>query len=161
MLLHTVVGDPDACGDEHLKLILLVRFLDLVSVNEIRRAIVANGQAHGVIVFRMEKETDFKMSCHHCGQKLWVRDTDVGQKGRCPKCSKSIELPGQEAHIREQFGLGAEVQITRTKPGQVRDSIQLIEQVAGGTGLLFDQDLTELDNLKNETVRIQIPEDID
>ena len=58
-----------------------------------------------VILFREEGEIDFKMSCPACGQKLWVRDTDVGKRGRCPNCKKAFKLPSQAGHLKSQLML--------------------------------------------------------
>src|SRR5205814_8967692 len=64
-----------------------------------------------VVVCRETGESEFKISCPACGQKLWVRDSDVGRRGRCPQCKKAFTLPSQANHLKSQLLLPDTVNI--------------------------------------------------
>ncbi|MCF7837288.1 MAG: hypothetical protein K9N49_01535, partial [Candidatus Marinimicrobia bacterium] len=113
--LSPLVGDPrlnpgwlEAIRDAHAA-VILVRHLDLASLDKIkaiyRRLPQETIRPLSIGLFREEGELDFKMSCPACGQKLWVRDSDVGKQGRCPKCKWAFALPSQAAHVKTHLTL--------------------------------------------------------
>lgn len=103
---RTVPGWVEAVSQAHAHA-LLARFLDLVSLDQLRtlyRQLPAGTNIPlAIFLVREEGELDFKISCPTCGQKLWVRDTDGGRKGRCPNCDKPFRLPSQAAYLRAQL----------------------------------------------------------
>jgi hypothetical protein len=48
---------------------------------------------------------EFKMSCPHCGQKMWVRETDADKRGRCPTCQKGFPVPHALKEFKARLGL--------------------------------------------------------
>lgn len=104
----------------------LVRHLDVLTLQRMDEWLTgaAEGQAlpSALWVCRDENESDFKMSCPYCGQKLWVRDADVDKRGRCPHCRKGFTLPEQEDHVRRSLRLPEAVpvcRIVRNDPGSL------------------------------------------
>jgi len=166
--MDVLAGDPrlNAGWDEKVKsadaLVLLVRFLDVISLDKIK-AIYRRlpGESHvpiSAFLFREEGEIDFKMSCPACGQKLWVRDTDVNKRGRCPNCKKAFKLPAQAAHIKGQLMLPDAVPVISVVRGNVsscRGAVaSIIGRVAGILGV--GAGAADPDALKKATVRVQI-----
>jgi predicted RNA-binding Zn-ribbon protein involved in translation (DUF1610 family) len=165
--IDVLSGDPrlNASWDERVKqadaLIMLVRFLDVISLDKIkaiyRRLPSESLTPVSVFLFREEGEIDFKMSCPACGQKLWVRDTDVNKRGRCPNCKKAFKLPSQSGHLKSQLMLPDAVpviSVVRGNASSCRGAVaSLIGRVAGriGEGAAADPDA-----LKKATVRVQI-----
>ncbi|WFB34480.1 hypothetical protein P3T73_09940 [Kiritimatiellota bacterium B12222] len=114
----------------------IIRFVDVLSLQKLDQLLADHGAGKFtptlVLIYRNENETDFKMSCPYCGQKLWVRDVDQDKRGRCPHCSKGFTLPDQQEHIISTLRLPPSVhvkRITRQDPGSfaapLRDMIQL------------------------------------
>lgn len=117
-------------------LVGLVRFVDILTLQKLDQLLTDQGAGKSrpcvLLIYRNEHETDFKMSCPFCGQKLWVRDADQDKRGRCPHCSKGFTLPDQQEHVISALGLPASVvvkKITRQDPGSfagpLRDILQL------------------------------------
>ncbi len=170
VLIEVLAGDPrlipdwDARVQKADALVLLVRFLDVISLDKIkaiyRRVPSEKLMPLSVFLFREEGEIDFKMSCPACGQKLWVRDTDVNKRGRCPNCKKAFKLPSQAGHIKSQLMLPDAVpvlSVVRGNPSSCRGALaSLIARVEGeivGAGAAPDAE-----TLKKATVRVQLPD---
>jgi predicted RNA-binding Zn-ribbon protein involved in translation (DUF1610 family) len=167
-------GDPrlNAAWDDTITaasgLVLLTRFLDIISLDKVRaiyrRLPGGATSAMAVVSLREPNETDFKMSCPVCGQKLWVRDSDAGKRGRCPNCKKAFELPDQLAHIRAQLALPDSIQVVRVVQGNKDSATQAIKQLLPHmTGGLVESGDEAVDQnvLKQSTIRVQInPEDV-
>jgi predicted RNA-binding Zn-ribbon protein involved in translation (DUF1610 family) len=111
-----------------------------------------------VILFREEGEIDFKMSCPACGQKLWVRDTDIGKRGRCPNCKKAFKLPSQAGHLKSQLMLPDAVPaltVVRDKASSCRGALaSLIAHFAGA--IVPSVEKMDSETLKKTTVRVQV-----
>lgn len=151
-------------------LILLVRFMDIISMDKVKaifRSIPPElGLPTAIVLFREEGEADFKISCGACGQKLWVRDTDAGKRGRCPNCKKSFPLPSQDEHLRSQLEIPASVLVSRVNKNMAACQVAvaaLLGQVRrpgsgapvrAATDEAFDPDI-----LKQTTMRIQLSGD--
>ncbi len=113
--LELLAGDPRVTPtwDEMLlkanAFLLLVRFMDVISLDKIRaiyRRIPGDQPIPlAIVILREEGEADFKISCPACGQKLWVSDAEADKRGRCPNCKKAFKLPSQTAHIKAQLML--------------------------------------------------------
>lgn len=163
-----VAGDPsqDLTFEEHLAkadaIAIVVRFLDVLSLEKIK-----NIYRHlpdqlvipvAIFMLRDKGEADFKISCPSCGQKLWLRDTDVGKRGRCPNCTKPFIILSQGDHLKTQLMLPDKVEVfkvTRSNPESFQ--IALLKLFGGLPAGIKPADLSVNDEaLKNATVRIQI-----
>ena len=101
-----------------------------------------------VFLFRDADEIDFKMSCPACGQKLWVRDTDEGKRGRCPNCKTAFHLPSQPQHVKTELSLHGEIPVARVVGKDARSCRNALENlrghlVAGGAERPFDADVLD------------------
>jgi len=166
--LEVLAGDPrvNPAWEETIKdadaLIVLVRFMDVISMDKIKSIYrhLPNDQSVPLafILFREEGETDFKISCTACGQKLWVRDQDVGKRGRCPNCKTAFRLPAQKEHLKEQLMVPDAVPIMmvdRGHPATARKAVtKLLERLTGDT-ISEEQDF-DPNVLKQSTMRIQV-----
>lgn len=169
--LETLSGDPrrDLDWDTRVSgsdaMIMLARFLDVISLDKIkaiyRRLPGDSSVPFAVFIFREKKEADFKMSCPACGQKLWVRDADVGKRGRCPNCKKAFKLPSQGILMRSQLMLPDTVRVDMVDRGSQAQAQQALAGLVGDvTGeLLTGTDGLDPENLKKTTVRVQIQSD--
>lgn len=168
--LHILAGDPrvNPSWDETVKkanlVAILIRFMDIIALDKVkaiyRRLPRESSVPMGFLVLREEGEIDFKMSCPSCGQKLWVRDSDIGKRGRCPNCKRAFKLPSQVSHLRSQLTLPDAVpvlSVVRGNPESCRVVLGNLLDYLGGeivtTGGAFDPEV-----LKQTTVRIQVSE---
>lgn len=143
-------------------LVGLVRFVDILTLQKLNQLLTDQGAGKSkpclLLIYRNENETDFKMSCPFCGQKLWVRDADQDKRGRCPHCSKGFTLPDQQEHVISALGLPASVavkKIIRQDAGSfaspLRDILQLSSVESSLQHLNMDQNL-----LSNETMKVNV-----
>lgn len=167
VLLDVLAGDPrlNPSWDDRIReadaLALLVRFLDVISIDKTkaiyRRLPSERAVPMSVFLFREEGEIDFKMSCPACGQKLWVRDTDVNKRGRCPNCKKAFKLPSQSGHLKSQLMLPDAVpviSVVRGNSASCRGAVaSLLGRVAGE---IPTEVAPDAETLKKATVRVQI-----
>ncbi|MFH1476405.1 MAG: hypothetical protein ABIH24_02780 [Verrucomicrobiota bacterium] len=163
-----VDGDPrqDPNFAEHLAkadaIGIVVRFLDVLSMEKIKNIYRSLPDPLGIplaiFMLREKGEVDFKISCPSCGQKLWLRDTDVAKRGRCPNCTKPFVILSQGDHLKSQLILPDKVEtftVTRGDPESFRTA--LIKLFGGMPAGIKPADLSVSDEaLKNATVRIQI-----
>jgi hypothetical protein len=168
--LDVLAGDPRMipAWDEIMKkadaVAILVRFLDVISLDKIRaiyrRLPSERTVPMAVILFREEGEIDFKMSCPACGQKLWVRDSDVGKRGRCPNCKKAFKLPSQAGHLKSQLMLPDAVPaitVVRGKPAPCRGALASLMSYINGV-IVPKTGSLDPETLKKSTVRVQVSE---
>lgn len=163
-----LAGDPrvNAGWEEQIKeanaLVLLVRFMDVISMDKVKaiyRSIPADqGLPLAVLLFREEGESDFKVSCAACGQKLWVRDQDVGKRGRCPNCKRAFRLPAQDEHLKGQLMVPDAVSVLtvdRGNPQSCKAAVsKLVERLTGD--IIPEEKAFDPNVLKQTTMRIQI-----
>lgn len=168
VILDVFVGDPSedsSFRDRVAKaraVVILVRFLDVLSLDKIRNIyhyLAQSGSIPKAVFYLRDKgELDFKISCPSCGQKLWLRDTDVGKRGRCPNCSKPFVILSQADHLKTQLLLPEDTPCLKVI-GKDADSFRtavakLLETQASG---VTPADVsTNLEALKHATVRIQV-----
>ncbi len=168
VVMDVFVGDPadDATFADRVAraqaITLLVRFLDVLSLDKIRN--VYHNLSHAGLVpkaifyLRDKNELDFKISCPSCGQKLWLRDTDVGKRGRCPNCSKPFVILSQSDHLKTQLLLPEGmpcIKVIRKDNDSFRAAVaKLLETEA--TGITPADASVSMDALKHSTVRIQV-----
>ena len=103
-------GEPDPAADwrdavaKADAFAIAVQYVDVITMDRLKGIYDAvtqqNDKPFGIFVYRGAGEADYKLSCPHCGQKLWVRDSDVNKRGRCPNCKKAFILPSQGDHVR-------------------------------------------------------------
>lgn len=118
---NIAAGDPIQypAWDDHISkadvIIFIARFLDVHSIEKIKniyRYLPADfSNPIGVFLLRDKGEIDFKISCPACGQKLWLRDTDVGKRGRCPNCRKPFVILSQLEYLKSQLMLPDSVMV--------------------------------------------------
>lgn len=168
--IDVFVGDPvqDSSFQERMAkakaVAIIVRFLDVLSLDKIRNIYhhlsAAGSIPKAVFYLRDKGEVDFKISCPSCGQKLWLRDTDIGKRGRCPNCSKPFFILSQADHLKTQLLLPDTMpcmKVIRKDADSFRAAVaKLSESVASGI-TPADADVN-LEALKHATVRIQIQE---
>ncbi len=168
--LDILAGDPrlNPNWDESVKkadaLVLLLRFLDVISLDKVkaiyRRLPSESLIPMAVFLFREEGEIDFKMSCPACGQKLWVRDTDIGKRGRCPNCKRAFKLPAQAGHLKTHLMLPDAVPVISVVRGNASSCRGAVSSLIGRVaGRLADETSPDPETLKQATVRVQIQPD--
>jgi len=166
--VEVLAGDSrlNPAWDETIKkadaIALLVRFLDVVSMDRIkviyRRLPSEKAVPMAVFLFREEGEIDFNMSCPACGQQLWVRDTDVGKRGRCPNCKKAFKLPSQAGHLKGTLMLPDAVPaitVVRGNASSCRGAVATLLQYVSGVIVPKEGGL-DSETLKKTTVRVQV-----
>ncbi len=163
-----VAGDPgqEPTFAEHLAktdaIAIVVRFLDVLSLEKIKNIYRSLPDPLdipvAIFMLRDKGEADFKISCPSCGQKLWLRDTDVSKRGRCPNCTKPFVILSQGDHLKSQLMLPDKVEafkVTRSNPESFQAA--LLKLCGGVPAGIKPADLSVSDEaLKNATVRIQI-----
>ena len=163
-----VAGDPslEPTFAEHLAkanaIAIVVRFLDVLSLEKIKNIYRSLPDPLNIPVaifmLRDKGEVDFKISCPSCGQKLWLRDTDITKRGRCPNCTKPFVILSQGNHLKSQLILPDKVEaykVTHSNPESFQDA--LIKLLGGMPVGIKSADLSVSDEaLKDATVRIQI-----
>ena len=142
--------------------VLQVRFMDAVSLDRMKTMCkhlpAETPMPMAVFLLRESEEVDFKMSCSSCGQKLWVRDSDEGKRGRCPNCKKAFRLPAQAHHTKVELGLSDTVSVTRVirgDPTSCRGALSNLKVHIGGKMFAMDN-LVDPEILHRPTVRIEV-----
>ncbi len=165
-----IAGDPlqYPTWDEHIAsadmIIMVVRFLDVHSLEKIKsiyRYLPNELNAPvGIFLLRDKGEIDFKVSCPACGQKLWLRDTDVGKRGRCPNCKKPFIILSQLDYLKTQLMLPDNVVIHYVTREDSDSCLLAIDKLVGSTpvGIRPAEVASNFDAIKNATMRIQLPE---
>lgn len=165
-----VAGDPaqDPTFEEHIAkadaIAIIVRFLDVLSLDKIKmicRHLPGKiNMPIAIFLLRDKDEVDFKISCPSCGQKLWLRDTDIGKRGRCPNCKKPFIILSQADHLKSQLLLPESmpiVKLVRNEPELFKLAMaKLLDPLFVGIKPAAAETTSEA--LKNATVRVQIQE---
>jgi predicted RNA-binding Zn-ribbon protein involved in translation (DUF1610 family) len=162
-----IAGDPaqepdfDSLATKANAVALVVRFLDVLSLDKIRAIYKHFPDTQdfpiSMVILRDKDEMDFKISCPSCGQKLWLRDTDVGKRGRCPNCTKPFVIPSQEEHLKVQLHLPDNVAINKVVRKNQESFINAIASLLSSKSDLKAHDKsTGQEAAKNATMRIQI-----
>ena len=168
--VDVLAGDPrlNPVWDDSVRkadgMILIARFLDVISLDKIKaiyRRLPSDKMIPlTVLLAREEGEVDYKMSCPACGQKLWVRDSDIGKRGRCPTCKKPFKLPSQVDLIRSQLMLPDTVPVAQIAKNDQASCLAALQSLAGRlTGTIAEGQVIQEENLKKTTVRVQINND--
>ena len=145
-------------------IIFIARFLDVHSIEKIKniyRYLPADfSNPIGVFLLRDKGEIDFKISCPACGQKLWLRDTDVGKRGRCPNCRKPFVILSQLEYLKSQLMLPDSVMVNYVVRQDSDSTRAAIEKLLNSSpvGIRPMHPATSVEALANATVRIQIQE---
>ncbi len=133
--------------------VLLVRFLDHATMLRVKELYhVLHSEVFlpkSIAIYREPKESEFKISCTYCGQKLWVRDRDAGRRGNCPQCRKTFFVPTQKSYITSYLMLTEEVPVLTLTGGDVscRNAVaSLVERIVN-----MEQ------SVKSSTMRIELP----
>jgi len=141
---------------------LVVRFLDVLSVDKIkniyRHLPTTITVPMAIFLLRDKSEVDFKISCPSCGQKLWLRDTDVGKRGRCPSCKKPFMILSQVDQLKSQLILPDSVKCVNVVRNDA-DSFQcaMIELLENCAERIHPDTVDcQGEESKNSTMRIQL-----
>jgi hypothetical protein len=133
--------------------LLLVRFLDQATMTRIKEVFrLAAAEAFlpkTVAMFRNEKESEFKISCTYCGQKLWVRDRDAGRRGNCPQCRKTFFVPTQKSYVTSFLMLTEEVPLVTVNAGDA--------SARHAIAALAERVVSMEEGSKSSTMRIELP----
>ena len=135
----------------------VVRYLDALSLESARTAYLSvprNRQTPlGFVVYREAGKDAFKMSCPHCNQKLWIKDANIGRRGRCPNCKKAFDIPQPAELLRNYLGLAADVPLAVVTG---TDFAPAVDQLCGLA--VNCKDATESQNLNslNATTMIEL-----
>ena len=151
-----------ASGRKFDVLVGLVRFVDILTLQKLDQLLTDQGAGKSkpclLLIYRNENESDFKMSCPFCGQKLWVRDADQDKRGRCPHCSKGFTLPDQQEHVISSLGLPASVpvkKIIRQDAGSFASHLRDILQISSVENSLQHLSM-EQNLLSNDTMKVNV-----
>lgn len=167
---NIVAGDPIQypTWDDHVNgadvIIFIARFLDVHSIEKIKniyRYLPSEfTNPIGIFLLRDKGEIDFKISCPACGQKLWLRDTDVSKRGRCPNCKKPFVILSQLEYLKSQLMLPDAVMINYVVRQDADSGRAAIEKLLDSSpvGIRPMNSATTVEALSNATVRIQIQE---
>ena len=134
-------------------ILMLVRFLDRASMDQVREADrIVHAEPFmpkSMLILREPGETEFKISCAYCGQKLWVRDHDAGKRGNCPQCRKTFFLPTQKSYLASYLMLTESVPVYEAVMGEAscRKAMDSL------LGRILDHEQA----LKSNTTRVTIP----
>ncbi len=134
---------------------LLIRFLDQLSMARIRDVFrlvnVETFLPKSLVVVRQPKESEFKISCTYCGQKLWVRDRDAGRRGNCPQCRKTFLIPTQKTFVTSFLMLTDAVPVQQVTQGD--------SSCRNALAALVERTVSMHEGLKSSTMRIELPEE--
>ena len=167
--LRATADDPEAQADwaAHLAeadaAALVVHYLDGASLQGIHRRFHGALRARpdlpvGLFLFRQEGEREFKLSCGECGQKLWVREADIGKRGRCAHCRHPLIIPTPSEYLRERLSLPDAAPVLNVIKGDIslcRGALANLLARAG-PGLLAGTGYRPSDFLKRSTVAIRL-----
>lgn len=171
--LHVLADDPRSLStwsdevDKADALVLQIRFMDALSVDRLQTICshLPRNQTvpFGVFLMREEGEDDFKISCSTCGQKLWVRDTDEGKKGRCPNCRRAFKLKSQTEHARSELGLSRDAALVTVIRGDASSCSTAIQSMARKSAEKTPDESADSDPdvLLKPTVRVDVNGDKD
>jgi DNA-directed RNA polymerase subunit RPC12/RpoP len=171
--LHVLADDPRSLStwteevSEADALVLQVRFMDALSVDRLQT--ICNHLPRnkvvpfGIFLMRESGEIDFKISCSTCGQKLWVRDTDEGKKGRCPNCKRAFKLKSQAEHAKSELGLSPDVAVVTVIRDDASSCSHAIQCVTLNSPKITSDDSADSDPdvLLKPTVRVDVNGDKD
>lgn len=165
LIYRVLAGDPETNPewDEKVKKadyqILLCHHLDLISLKqtkEIYRRIPSNEvNPLNVVIYRAGEESDFKISCPSCGQKLWVPDKDENRRGRCPACRKAFSLPSKTELVKNELNLPDNVAIRTAKRGDGEACVNCVKSLVNREeGIMPLPEGLNLKSNKNSTIQI-------
>ena len=94
--------------------IVLLRHVDPDSLQATRKILASLPAANLprlFVVARAAVETEIKMGCPACAQKLRVECAEAGRSARCPRCEFTFRIPSAEAVLRTGLPLDAGVPV--------------------------------------------------
>ncbi len=172
IIFDIVAGDPaqDPAFEEYIgkanAIAIVVRFLDVLSLDKIatlyRHLPNEINMPIALFLLRDQNEVDFKISCPSCGQKLWLRDADIGKRGRCPNCKKPFIILSQADHLKSQLMLPENVPIIKLTRNETIEAFklamaQLLDSLSFGIKPVKPGEIAA-ETLKNATMRVQVQE---
>lgn len=136
--------------------LLLVKFLDALTLDAIRdliRALPSNA-SHSlhVLICRQSGESEYKISCTKCGQKLMVRDAMAMRRARCPHCQDFFQVPGQADLVRAELLVPANRLVRKIMLDDQASGLQALEAVISHHAIRANA-------AKSTTMRLDLPAD--
>ena len=141
--LHAHTGEPIPLApwkealDKADAFAITVQYVDVITMDRLKaiyQTIARNtDKPFGVMVYRAAGEPDYKLSCPYCGQKLWVRDSDVNKRGRCPNCKKAFNLPSQSDHVRDTLEVESGTNLASVKGGEPDSLKEAFRKILNGS----------------------------
>jgi transposase-like protein len=152
-MIENSADGAEAVLEKSDAVILLIRFLDQLSLTRIKdlfhRINHETFLPKSVVLVREPKESEFKISCTYCGQKLWVRDRDSGRRGICPQCRKTFLVPTQKSFITSYLMLTDAVPVQTVTSGD--------PSCRNAVAALAERVYTMDEGMKSSTMRIELP----
>ncbi len=168
VVFDIIAGDPgqDPTFEEHIAkadaIAIVARFLDVLSLDKVkmiyRHLPDELNVPMAIFLLRDKGEVDFKISCPSCGQKLWLRDTDISKRGRCPNCKKPFIILSQADHLKSQLMLPESIPIIPLIRNDVESFQSAMTKLLSTLSIGIKpatEDMTA-EALKNATVRVQV-----
>jgi len=144
--------------------VFVLRHIDVISLDRAKKIYMSlpsgNVVPFSVLILRHEGEVDYKMSCPYCAQKLWVRDSDVDKRGRCPNCKKAFTLPSQVSQLRAALKLPDAATVHTVYQENPSSCLGAVQNLLGSVmGELQFEDFVDTDAARANTMRVQVHED--
>lgn len=136
--------------------LLLVKFLDAITLDSIRDLMrslpsVAAHNLH-ILICRQSGESEYKISCTKCGQKLMVRDAMAMRRARCPHCQDFFQVPGQADLVRAELLVPANRLVRKVMLDDPATGLQALEAVISHHAIRTNA-------AKSTTMRLDLPAD--
>lgn len=126
------IADLEMKMDQVDIIMTLVEHLDVLTINATRSllsSITPLASRAEIVMVRMQQSgaSQFKISCE-CGQKVYASIADIGRKGRCPTCKKSLTIPSPDSWLRDQKLAGDGMPILSAVIGHSTQCRTVLEQ---------------------------------
>lgn len=170
--VEVTISNSDISDSENWKkniepanvVIFILRHIDVISLDRAKKIYqsLPSGTVvpFSVLILRHEGEVDYKMSCPYCAQKLWVRDSDVDKRGRCPNCKKAFTLPSQVSQLRASLKLPDAATVHTVYQENPSSCLGALQNLLGSIqGELQFQDVVDSDAAKAQTMRVQVQDE--
>lgn len=119
-------------------LVVLLRHLDTESLENARRLLARAPEVAALprifVVVRAAVETELKLGCPACAQKLRVDTAETGRTARCPRCEFTFRIPAPAAVLRAGLPLDGHIPVTTAVLGQGASCRSAVQPLLGVIG---------------------------
>lgn len=126
--------DVDSIVEKADAAVVLVKSLDTQSLARIKYVYQVLARYADipkyVAILRDPRETQFKISCGHCNQSLWIPDRNAGKRGKCVHCRKQFLLPVQKKLVTSSLMVADRVTV-QTVLTNGDNCLRVIKALAG------------------------------